>query len=776
LTLAASLCFAGVQSIAGPYRVSVTTQPKVVPVGRANVVLTITDQSGKALDGLDVRAIAVMPGMSMGEREQRANPDRGNPGRYSMQAAFSMSGAYELRVKISGSKGEGSTVIPLKTGQDTGDGAASGFSVFSLLPYALALALLIFIVIRMRSTGQKADIKAALNRSSIIGILVLIAMIALSILTVNNLRRPGSMTPLEAQVMEMNTPAPPGSTAVELASVTRGRLSETVRYTGQAVGFVEQDVIPRGTGVIIWMPYYVGDKVKKGQILARLDTSQLDPQLAERAAMTNMAVQGVGVAASEYQTALQEIAEARAEVSAKQGIVDEAEVMLVAAQQEKEAMQAEAKAMQSDVISAQAEVAAATENSRFRTDELMRMQQLFAQKAVSRTELQQAESEAADAQAKLLQATSMVRQAESKVAGANANVRKADAMISAAQKRISQAQADVRAALAGVRTKQSAAEAAKRNIGKEQAGVAQARAGYESAAAQRGYAELKSEVDGVITQRLISPGVLVNPGQTLLKVAQISPIRLQASVAESDLAKISVGAKVTVRSRDGKGSPIEARVSSVAPSVDPQARTGIVEVVWTNSNGRFLPGQFVAMEIEVGSVSDALSLPVEAIQRPPGESGGKPIVWIAEPSGDAGQFTVRRVEVETGSSDGKQIEIRNGLKEGQQAVRAGAMYLREGGTVTSTASPVASSGPVVEVLATGYKPDTIDAKVGETITITFIRRSEETCGTEIIIPSFNVNKSLPINKPVKVTLTPMKSGEFRFTCSMDMLNGKVVVR
>ena len=89
--------------------------------------------------------------------------------------------------------------------------------------------------------------------------------------------------------MEMNTPAPAGTTAVELATVRRGPIGETASYSGQAVGFVEQDVNARVTGAIVWMPYYVGDKVKKGQVLARLDTSQLDPELAERAAMTNMA-------------------------------------------------------------------------------------------------------------------------------------------------------------------------------------------------------------------------------------------------------------------------------------------------------------------------------------------------------------------------------------------------------------------------------------------------------------------------------------------------------
>jgi RND family efflux transporter MFP subunit len=773
LCLLPAIAFADIEAQSGPYRVSLTTQPRVIPIGKARVVLKITDQSGKALEGLDVRAIARMPGMFMGEREQRAAPVPSEPGTYAMQAAFPMAGDYEVEAKISGEPGAATVVLKTATGQDTGVEEAAGFSILSLIPWFVGLALIIFVIVRMRQTDQGVNWKGIFNRATITGVLLLAVMLAISMYAVRNWRRPGSMTPIEAQVMEMNTPAPPGLTAVELSEVKRGAIAETVRYTGQAVGFVEQDVNPRVTGVIISMPVYVGDRVKKGQVLARLDTSQLDPQLAERAAMSNMAAQGVGVASAEYQAALQEVAEARADISVMEGGVAEAEAMLDAARQEKNAMEAEVAAMQSDIANAQAEVSAAEEEAKFRNDELGRMKRLFEQKAVSRSEFQQAESEAAAALAKLRQAQAMVRNAESRVAAARANVRKADAMISAAQKRVLQAQAEVRAARAAVVSKQKAADAAKRNISKEQAAVAQARAGYQSAAAQRGYAALTAQVDGVITQRVISPGTLVNPGQTVLKVAQISPIRLQANVAAADLERIEVGATVTIAPREG-GVPIETRVSSIQPGVDPQARTGVVEALWKNAEARFLPGQFVEMRIEVGAERNALTVPVEAIQRPPGEA--EPFVWVAEPGPDKGRFTVKRVEVRLGASDGRRIAVSGEIKEGQQVVTQGGAYLREGGEVSAPVAEVAAKGPVVEVTGSGYTPDSVSARAGEPLTITFIRRTEATCGTEIVFPDLKITRPLPLNEPVEVTFTPEKSGEIRFTCGMDMFRGKVVVK
>ena len=68
--------------------------------------------------------------------------------------------------------------------------------------------------------------------------------------------------------MDMNLPAPLGIAPVELASVERGPMENTVRYTGQAVGNVEQDVAPRVTGIIVWMPFYAGDKVRRGQLIS----------------------------------------------------------------------------------------------------------------------------------------------------------------------------------------------------------------------------------------------------------------------------------------------------------------------------------------------------------------------------------------------------------------------------------------------------------------------------------------------------------------------------
>ena len=56
------------------------------------------------------------------------------------------------------------------------------------------------------------------------------------------------------------------------------------------------------------------------------------------------------------------------------------------------------------------------------------------------------------------------------------------------------------------------------------------------------------------------------------------------------------------------------------------------------------------------------------------------------------------------------------------------------------------------------------------------RTTDETCGTEIVMPAFAVNQKLPLNEPVEVVVTPTEPGTIAFACGMDMLKGSIVVQ
>ncbi len=696
---------ASVTAQAGPYHVEVAAGSGPIALGKTRLLIRLTDSAGRPIDNASIRSLTKMAGMNMGEREARAVPQAGQPGVYAAPAQFAMEGAYNASLQIDGAMGSASAAVPLATGQDTGalaSGAApqqmpaSGMAsepsggAHPLWPWLAGLALVAFVLFRVWRTGQRPDLKAVANRSVVGGILLIGVMLAVSMYAVGRFRRPGSMTPFEAQGMEMELPAPAGSAPVELATVRRGSIANTVRYMGQAVGFVEQDVTPRIVGTITEITVYVGDRVRRGQILARLDTSQATPLVANQRAGLDMATQGVGVARREYQQTLAAINEAHAEVGMKLGGVQSARADLRAAQDERANAQAQVEAAQSMTGDAAAQVQAAQADQVYWRDEINREASLLKAGAVTQEEYGRERAQAENADAKVRQAQARVVQTQAQIRAAQSSVRKAEAMIASATSKVAQAQSELDAHYAHVRSTEAAAASARQKIAQAQAGVAQARATLAGASVTQGYSEIRAQTDGVVMQRLISPGTLVNPGQTLLRVAQISPIRLQANVTQSDLALVRVGSAVRISKQNEAGAALTTAVTSVAPSVDAAARTGIVEAVVPNKDGRFLPGQYVTLDVSTGSTSDALLIPTRALRYHTPPSGGAtstqsiPFVWAAEAntgqntSGQDAQYTAHEVQVTVGLSDGQNTQIRAGLKAGQKVITAGQDYLKDG--------------------------------------------------------------------------------------------------
>jgi plastocyanin len=109
-------------------------------------------------------------------------------------------------------------------------------------------------------------------------------------------------------------------------------------------------------------------------------------------------------------------------------------------------------------------------------------------------------------------------------------------------------------------------------------------------------------------------------------------------------------------------------------------------------------------------------------------------------------------------------------------------------TERSQAGPAASSpaarrrGEVsvqtatIRITSGGFEPATIRLRKGVSAQLTFVREIDPSCATEIVIPEFKIKRGLPLNEHVTVEFTPSKAGEFGFSCGMNMLQGRIIVR
>lgn len=83
------------------------------------------------------------------------------------------------------------------------------------------------------------------------------------------------------------------------------------------------------------------------------------------------------------------------------------------------------------------------------------------------------------------------------------------------------------------------------------------------------------------------------------------------------------------------------------------------------------------------------------------------------------------------------------------------------------------SGSVDIIVEGGYSPEIISVPKNKTTQINFIRKDPSSCLEEIVIGDFNIRRYLPLNQKVTIDITPPKTGEFVYSCGMNMYHGKI---
>ncbi len=89
---------------------------------------------------------------------------------------------------------------------------------------------------------------------------------------------------------------------------------------------------------------------------------------------------------------------------------------------------------------------------------------------------------------------------------------------------------------------------------------------------------------------------------------------------------------------------------------------------------------------------------------------------------------------------------------------------------------VIASDSIDIIVDGGYSPEVISIPKGKTTKLNFIRKDPTACLEEVVLGDFKIRKHLPLNQKTVIPLTPEKSGEFKYSCGMNMYHGKIIVR
>jgi HlyD family secretion protein len=212
--------------------------------------------------------------------------------------------------------------------------------------------------------------------------------------------------------------------------------------------------------------------------------------------------------------------------------------------------------------------------------------------------------------------------------------------------------------------------AALQNAGKKQqlksaeGQLTSAKGKYEGAAALLAYSEVRSPIDGVVTDRPTYTGETPAPGTPLLTVMDTSSVIAKAHIPQDQAVKLKPGDAATVRAPGD--IEVVGKVSLVSPALDPNSTTVEVWVETPNPDGRLRPGTTVMLEMVASTVNDSIVVPASALLKTP---EGTTTVMIVK-DGHAQQ-----VEVETGIHDNDRVQITKGLAGGEIVIVRGSYGL-----------------------------------------------------------------------------------------------------
>jgi membrane fusion protein, multidrug efflux system len=194
-----------------------------------------------------------------------------------------------------------------------------------------------------------------------------------------------------------------------------------------------------------------------------------------------------------------------------------------------------------------------------------------------------------------------------------------------------------------------------------------ARASLALAQLELSYTNITAPISGVVAQRMVKPGNLVNLNTPVFRIVDNSHLEAVLNVPEREMAVLKQGMPLRMIVDAIPGNVFEGKVDRVSPVVD--SGTGTFRVVCAFIGNQTLrPGMFGRIEVVYDQRNNVLTMPRTALLDDEGESA----VYVVR------ENKAVRVPVKLGYSNGEFAEVISGLKEGERVITAGKVAVRDG--------------------------------------------------------------------------------------------------
>ena len=417
-------------------------------------------------------------------------------------------------------------------------------------------------------------------------------------------------------------------------------------------------VTPPVAGKVVRLLANVGDRVTRGQPIAVIQSGDL--------AEANSAIAAAETSASGASAAVRQQAAA---VELARGRLRTAQSNLARQRRFASAgafSQPSLTAARNEVSEAKTEGAAASSELAGAKSRLERAERLSREGLVSKADLDQARLEVQQAQIRVDRSTERLTLAEGTLRresriGQQGLLNSREIQLAEAEARAAKLELDsARIALQGATSAQAGAQ---RAIGNARANAAALRGGGTGSGST---VTLTAPISGIVVERGATIGQAVERASDLFDIEDAAVVWVTANVPEADVSRVQPGGSVTVVTNAYPGRTFTGKVQLVGTRLDPKSRTLPVQCRVENPQRLLRADLFAKVQLATDGQVNALGVPVSAIV---GE-GDDQAVFIS----DDGKFERRKVK--TGRTDGKFVEILEGLKAGDQIATAGVFTLQ----------------------------------------------------------------------------------------------------
>jgi cobalt-zinc-cadmium efflux system membrane fusion protein len=178
---------------------------------------------------------------------------------------------------------------------------------------------------------------------------------------------------------------------------------------------------------------------------------------------------------------------------------------------------------------------------------------------------------------------------------------------------------------------------------------------------------LTAPLDGVVTERRVTIGKLVQEQDVLLEIVDTRAMWADVEVADAELPRVAVGQDVILTFQGLGDRELKGTIAYVAPAVDPETRTAKVRVPLDNPDGLLRANMFGQGRIAASDARSVLAVPRAAVQR----TDETEFVFVRLSDME---FETRRVKL--GEGDAQSVEVTKGVKAGEEVVTTGSFLLK----------------------------------------------------------------------------------------------------